>query len=302
MFHDYVKGRSGDLFNFYQVKKDPYPILVAFGVICGTFWIATGAIVGFVSRKVYLLCGIITTVIFTVVFTCIYERVKDGQPCTLYSIFQGGADPFAAKGCKTDGNWEQRHVNDSYDFFWGSSLAAFILATYQLVCASALLYEEMTQGSQPIAEQGAKPHPAQPVPAAPTTTTAPVSKPAPPTTVKHVESKPVPVITTAPKVEEKKQPPMTGTATPAAPAHVPEAKKAAPAPTPAPEVKKESPKTSAPLVKPAESVLVEKGGKPPAKEDDFDFDDLLLELGAPPEDSPIPSMFVKNSTFGPPPM
>ncbi len=306
MFHDYVKGRSGDYFNFLGVKKDAYPELVAFGVICGVFWIFTGIAGLLFSRKVYMISGVITTTIFTVVFTCIYERMKDNQLCNLYAAFVGASSAFAAYGCKVADNWEYKHTYDSWEFYWASSLVCFLCATYQLVCAGALLYDEGPAGPQEIVEKGAKPASKSvpspnDIPAAPTAVVA--SKPAAPHAEKKEEAKKVPVITgpgapiaPAPKEgfhptpagkEEKHMPPPPPVdiiRTMAA--HPVEPKKEA-----VKETVKEPPKSDA-----AHSVLVKAPAKEGAPADD------LLDFAPPPEDSPVPGMVTQGQAkaFGTP--
>ena len=36
---------------------------------------------------------------------------------------------------KTADYWQEKHVNDSYVYFWASSLACYILGTFQLIGA-----------------------------------------------------------------------------------------------------------------------------------------------------------------------
>lgn len=250
MMHDYVKGHSGALYHFYQVKKNAYPILVTFGIVCGTLWIATGAVAFFLPKKIYLALGAITTTIFTVVFTCIYERTKDNQACTHYLAMTGNTgSAFQAYGCKVDDDWEEKHRYDSFEFFWASSLFAFMMAAYQLSCAAALVYEEMPAG--PVAENANKPAIQNQVPqqksvppsqaAAPASTT---SKLAPPPADKKEDTKPAPVMTTAPGTKEP------ATKGPIAPP--PESKKDTVKDTVKPEAK--------------DSAMVEHS-KPPAKEE-----------------------------------
>lgn len=328
-FHDYVKGRDGDLFRFYQIKKDPYPILVAFGAICGFLWLVTGVLALLPSKKLYLAVGAANTVIFTVVFTCIYERVKDSQVCTNY-FSMVGATTFAGIGCKTDDNWQEKHIEDSYEFFWASSLFAFLMATYQLCCAATLVYEEIPSSEADKDKAGKPEEKKQPEPA-PTVVKVTSAKPdekkdtakkpegttaaAPPTQPKPTAAPP----TTQPPLTQflqglvaGEEPKKTGEPTiaekGAAPVRtpMPEEKKVTPTETkmhPEPETKKEvvkeSPKTSGPpAIKEVDSVLVAAApveNAPPVEDDFDDFD-----LNPPPEDSPIPSMPMK-STFGPPP-
>jgi len=141
--NDALSGKSGSLMRYYQNSKDGYNLLVAFGVICGVFWIVD-AIFAWIKIKIHLIIGGITQIIFVVIFAILVERLRNNRPCTYYGeVLQlTGISPWTAAGCKTSDNWETKHQFDSYEMFWGSSVIIFLLSCYHLAAATALVVEE----------------------------------------------------------------------------------------------------------------------------------------------------------------
>eukprot|EP01022_Parablepharisma_sp_SALTPOND_P005969 TRINITY_DN1242_c0_g1_i1.p6 TRINITY_DN1242_c0_g1~~TRINITY_DN1242_c0_g1_i1.p6 ORF type:complete len:431 (-),score=58.71 TRINITY_DN1242_c0_g1_i1:40-1332(-) len=207
---------SDDLIDYYKLHKNAYPLLVAFGVICALCWFGTSAL-AFIRAKYYLIAGALSTVLFVCVFAPILDRIRNDQPCSVYQRVKGtSTDAWIDYGCKTEDNWMEKHRYDSYDLFWGSSLACLLLAVYQIACAVPMVYEEQGVGEEARAlqkpaepQQQMAPSPVAPPIAPP----AEVKKeaPAPPVSVPTPEQavKPPPeakeqVIKTTP-MEQKKE-------------------------------------------------------------------------------------------------
>ena len=126
-------------------NKEAYPILIAFGVIIGVFWMVTGAI-GFYAKggcmaKLYLLLGVATYVIFVVLFPIIVERFTflfDNS--STYGAYLWGTKG----GCRSSSNWTIKHQMDGYEEFWGASLVGFVLGAYQIAAAIYLCATDST--------------------------------------------------------------------------------------------------------------------------------------------------------------
>ena len=136
--------------SFYSLEWDAYPLLIAFGVICGVFWMVSGAL-GFVKAEASLVAGGVTYLIFAILFPIIVEKTQANPftavplPCERYlylkstnTTITANSTAFAVAGCKTDSNYYDKHVHDSFEFFWGASLACFILGAYHL---AGMMYE-----------------------------------------------------------------------------------------------------------------------------------------------------------------
>ncbi len=132
---DYYKntpayGFSDSLNTWTLNNRDPFSILIAFGIILGVFWMITGAI-GFLARseymaKLYFISGVVTYLIFVIIFPIIIERITWANAhCT---------GPAAV--CRSDREWLEKHSYESYEWFWGTSLVAFIVGAYQVVSAA----------------------------------------------------------------------------------------------------------------------------------------------------------------------
>ena len=133
IYHDYLSSNSNDLNDWLKNNRDAYPILIAFGVICGVFWMVTGGI-GFIATNsdklalIYLGSGVVTYIIFVVIFPIIVERIN-------WVFSNSTSMSLAGTTCSNVDNWYTKHMLDSTEQFWGSSLAAFILGGYQIAAA-----------------------------------------------------------------------------------------------------------------------------------------------------------------------
>ena len=128
-YHDELVNVGGDLYDYFRIHRDVYPILIAFGVILGVFWMATGAI-GLIANsemmaKVEIIAGITTYTLFVVMFAVIQNRVK--FPATFANCYAH---------CSKNDDWFTRHATDSTEEFWGASLACFLLGMYQIAGAA----------------------------------------------------------------------------------------------------------------------------------------------------------------------
>lgn len=138
MFHDNIKHNK-DLKNYYMRNQHAFAILISFGVICGLLWIVT-ALLAFIKATYYLMVGIITTLMFICSFVPLVEIIRFQRQCEAILTEMNLLISFK------DARWEVKHINDSYEIFWGTSIACFLLAVYQIGCAIAMVYEESTQG------------------------------------------------------------------------------------------------------------------------------------------------------------
>lgn len=123
-----------------ESNSDPYPLLVAFGIIFGVFWIISG-ILGFFSKtkglaRVYFIASATTYIIFFSLFQIISQKISAYvQPfCNIPTKFYVTQSNY--KECSNENNWWIQHQSDSIVEFWTSSFVAFALATYQLVASS----------------------------------------------------------------------------------------------------------------------------------------------------------------------
>eukprot|EP00826_Nyctotherus_ovalis_P013399 TRINITY_DN13616_c0_g1_i2.p2 TRINITY_DN13616_c0_g1~~TRINITY_DN13616_c0_g1_i2.p2 ORF type:complete len:213 (+),score=47.12 TRINITY_DN13616_c0_g1_i2:73-711(+) len=120
--------------SYYRTHMDAFPYLISFGVICGLLWMGT-AFLSRINAKYYLLAGIGTTTVFVCVFTPMVERMRDMRLC-------GEIDSTVVDSLFDTYEKSLKRMEVSYELFWGSSMACFLLAAYQIGCAIAMVYEE----------------------------------------------------------------------------------------------------------------------------------------------------------------
>ena len=135
--NDKVKFGNSDLNTWVKNNRNPYPILIAFGVILGVFWMVTGAI-GFLAGTkfmawIYLIVGVVTYIMFVVIFPIIVERISFVQSTYCQSLWNAS--------CKIDSDWTVKHSLESYQHFWGAALVGFLLGAYQIASATYLIHE-----------------------------------------------------------------------------------------------------------------------------------------------------------------
>lgn len=142
LFHQVIDEAPSALRTHYRLSRDAYPYLLTFGIICGAVWIATAFLVGRV--RYYLVLGIAGAVAFVCVFVALLQRMRGNQLCWLYASVKESQDLQAVWNaeCKSEEHWQVKHMYDSYDLFWGSSVAFMFMSIYQIGCAIALVYEE----------------------------------------------------------------------------------------------------------------------------------------------------------------
>ena len=129
-FHKHVKNiEDKSLRRYYRANKDVYPYLISFGVICGLLWMGTAAAV-LTNPKYYLAAGSVTTLMFICIFVPMVERIQSIRSHN--NCFEDNDDYV----------WRERHMEDSFDMIWGSSIVCFLLSAYQIGCALALIYNE----------------------------------------------------------------------------------------------------------------------------------------------------------------
>lgn len=134
-FNELIKDiPDKSLKRYYRTHMDAFPYLISFGVICGLLWMGT-AFLSRVSAKLYLVVGTGTTIVFVCVFTPMVERMRDMRLC--FEIGEAEIDSLFD-------TYERKlkRIEVSYELFWGSSMACFLLAAYQIGCAIAMVYEE----------------------------------------------------------------------------------------------------------------------------------------------------------------
>lgn len=155
-FHDSISS-STDLKSYYKKNQDAYPVLISFGAICGSFWILT-AILSFVNPVYYLTGGIFTTLMFICSFVPLVEILRQDRQCDLYQKIANGTDIYAG----IDNVKKVKNIKNSYEIFWGSSIACFILAAYQIGCAITMIYDCSTQKKSSVRVETERPLEEQP--------------------------------------------------------------------------------------------------------------------------------------------
>jgi len=149
--NDYFVNAAGykystDLNTWVKSNRDPWPILIAFGVIVGVFWIITG-LIGFIARTkamawIYLIAGILTYIIFVVIFPILIERITwANQHC----------NDLWNSTCKNDVDWLERNRFGSYEMFWGAALVGFLLGAYQIASAAYVYGHLIPEVPKPVA-------------------------------------------------------------------------------------------------------------------------------------------------------
>jgi hypothetical protein len=139
-------GFSSSLNTWAKNNRDAFSVLVAFGVILGVFWMITGAI-GFIARtefmaKLYFIMGIITYLIFDIMFPIIVEKI------TWVNAHCAGPNSV----CRKDRDWVEKRGYDSYEWFWGSSLVAFIMGAYQIASAAYIWARHIPELPKPVGD------------------------------------------------------------------------------------------------------------------------------------------------------
>jgi len=133
--------QGGSLKNYYKLNKDAYLITFILSIIIGGFWMITGAL-AFVKPMFHLISGIITTIIFICTFAPLVDRMRFNEQCRLYS--EGIKKNFnqICGGTNSEHVRTMKYIYSSYELFWASSMACFIFAGYQIICAIAAVYDE----------------------------------------------------------------------------------------------------------------------------------------------------------------
>ena len=136
LYHDSL-GDS-DLGKWLKNNRSPYNLLIAFGVILGVMWIATGALGFFANNalmaKIYVGAGVGTYLIHIILFPSIVQR---------FSSMLGSC----SARCSTGDDWYIKHMYDSYEEFWGASLVCFVLGAYQII--GALYHHNCVEAGKP---------------------------------------------------------------------------------------------------------------------------------------------------------
>ena len=148
-------GYSSDLTDWLKINRDPFGIMVAFGVIIGATWMITSAIGFFAATKymawVYLFLGVFAYILLAVLFPIIIERIQ-------YVL--SSCSVLWATRCKADPEWRVRHMWDSLEQFWGISLVGFVIGAFQIASAAYLIHENeepVLASPAPVVVQSNKP-------------------------------------------------------------------------------------------------------------------------------------------------
>eukprot|EP00826_Nyctotherus_ovalis_P057357 TRINITY_DN7837_c0_g1_i4.p1 TRINITY_DN7837_c0_g1~~TRINITY_DN7837_c0_g1_i4.p1 ORF type:complete len:193 (+),score=37.59 TRINITY_DN7837_c0_g1_i4:182-760(+) len=79
---------------------------------------------------------------FICTFTPLVELMRFDRQCYNYLEIHTGLVDRTVTGLFPRGvGWAIKHKNQSYEIFWGSSIACFLLAIYQIGCAIAMVYD-----------------------------------------------------------------------------------------------------------------------------------------------------------------
>eukprot|EP00826_Nyctotherus_ovalis_P048598 TRINITY_DN5743_c0_g1_i3.p1 TRINITY_DN5743_c0_g1~~TRINITY_DN5743_c0_g1_i3.p1 ORF type:complete len:320 (-),score=68.16 TRINITY_DN5743_c0_g1_i3:126-1085(-) len=154
---------DSDYRDYLKLNKDVYVIAFTLSIICGVLWLVTAAL-AFVKALLQLIVGIVTTIIFICTFVPLVDRMRFNQQCSYYIQLEGfrGNNLILTNVCHGDNDriWTMKHMYTSYELFWGSSMACFILAAYQIICAIGLVYrEEMLAVPEKVPEHDVSPRP-----------------------------------------------------------------------------------------------------------------------------------------------
>lgn len=141
--HDAIPNIGNtDYKNFLKLNKDVYIIAFILSIVCGCFWIITG-VLAFIKPMFHLVAGILTNIIFICTFVPIIDRMRFNQQCDLYQTETKDPSGNHINFCSGKDNiWTMKYMYSSYELIWGSSMACFIFAAYQIICAIALVYVE----------------------------------------------------------------------------------------------------------------------------------------------------------------
>lgn len=141
-FHKLNKG-SDDYGKYLKLHKDAYPVTFAFAIICCVFWLITAAM-AVIKPVLHLAIGVLNTIMFICVFVPVIERLRHNQQCYYYLTLGGTTATTFPELCirGTDPNWAMKYMFSSYEMFWGSSMCCFLFAAYQIICATAMVYNE----------------------------------------------------------------------------------------------------------------------------------------------------------------
>lgn len=141
--HDGIsKLDSSEDKDFLKLNKDVYIIAFVLSIACGCFWLIT-AVLAFIKPMFHLVAGILTTIIFICTFVPIIDRMRFNQQCyILKEVLKTGQTYNDICGGAGEYMWTMKYMFSSYELIWGSSMACFIFAAYQIICAIALVYVE----------------------------------------------------------------------------------------------------------------------------------------------------------------
>jgi len=131
---------KGDLKSYYKLNKDAYLITFILSLIIGGFWMITAAL-AFVKPMFHLISGIVTTIIFICTFAPLVDRMRFNEQCRLHSE-RVNKNFINICGEGSDHVRTMKYIHSSYELFWASSMACFIFAGYQIICAIAAVYDE----------------------------------------------------------------------------------------------------------------------------------------------------------------
>lgn len=143
-----------ELNSHYGLHEDIYILCRICSAVCGILWIITGLTVC-ISRTIYLLAGIGSSIAFLIVFAVVIERTRYNHQCELYTELMHclyGSTKYELVWYTFTSNSAvaMKNMYNSYELIWGSSLACIIVGVYQIICAIVLVYRERKKYTKSI--------------------------------------------------------------------------------------------------------------------------------------------------------
>ena len=142
-----------DYGNFYEVAADDYRHLFFGGhkrvstlclitIIVFLFLPIITAIMARYRDSLYLITGILESIIFLCFFTLVIDRTRYNKQCEYYKNVQRvkGGNADLERIFYSDKIAAMKNIYKSYEFIWGSSIAFIIASAYQIGCAIVLIY------------------------------------------------------------------------------------------------------------------------------------------------------------------
>jgi len=152
VYHNFYEIAADDYRHlFLGEHKGVYVLCVITMIFCFLGSTITG-IIGFCYALLYLITGILKTIIFLCCFAVIIYRTRYDKQCESYrnmSRVIDGDDYYMRYLFDHDRIKTMKNTYRPYELLWGSSMAFIIASVYQIGCAIVLVYRETTNPPTP---------------------------------------------------------------------------------------------------------------------------------------------------------